>query len=194
MRVKAVIAYDGSAYLGFQKQKSTTQTVTHAIEKALASLQIHDSIVASGRTDAGVHATGQVIHFNLPEYWYDLSKLKRSLNRKLSDISFKHISRVSPDFHARFSAQKRLYRYVFKTTEPSVFERKYISYYPKFNAVRLMEALHAFEGEHDFGSFHKTGTLTHTRSERSTKLHTVSGESTTTSIFRPMVFCVHRCV
>jgi len=162
MRVKAVIAYDGSAYLGFQKQKSTTQTVTYAIEEALRTLQIPATIVASGRTDAGVHATGQVIHFDLPPYWTDLSKLQLSLNRKLGDISFKHISRVSPDFHARFSAQKRLYRYVFKTGSCSVFERKYISCYPFFDTSRLEEILKYFEGEHDFDYFHKTGTLTHT--------------------------------
>ena len=72
MRVKAVITYDGSSFLGFQKQKSTTQTVTYAIEEALSSLHITGVITGSGRTDAGVHATGQVIHFDLPDFWTDL--------------------------------------------------------------------------------------------------------------------------
>jgi len=161
-RVKAVIAYDGSNYKGFQKQKSTNNTVTYAIEAALHSLQIESRIVASGRTDAGVQATGQVIHFDLPYYWSDLNKLKISLNQKLHDIAFKHITEVSKDFHARFSAKKRLYRYVFKTREPSVFEKKYISHYSDFNTKILEEALKYFEGEHDFNFFHKTGTLTHT--------------------------------
>ncbi len=161
-RVKAVIAYDGSAYLGFQKQNSTRQTVTYAIEKALHSLHITSDIVASGRTDAGVHASGQVIHFDLPEFWSDLSKLKINLNRKLKDIQFKHISKVSNNFHARFSAKKRLYRYVFKCNKPSVFEQKYISYYPSFNKDLLKEALHSFEGKHDFNYFRKTGSITHT--------------------------------
>jgi len=161
-RVKAVIAYDGSSYRGFQKQNSTNNTVTHAIEEALHALHIQGHIVASGRTDAGVHATGQIIHFDLPEFWSDLHKLKCNLNRKLKEIEFKHISRVPNDFHARFSAKKRLYRYVFKTGKPSVFEQKYISCYPKFNAELLQEALRCFEGEHDFSNFHKTGTLTHT--------------------------------
>ena len=161
MRVKAVIAYDGSQYLGFQKQKSTTNTITYAIEKALRSLQITSNIVGSGRTDAGVHATGQIIHFDLPAFWYDLNKLKINLNRKLHDIQFKHISTVSPDFHARFSAKKRLYRYVFKHKKPSVFEQKYISYYHNFNVTILKKALKSFEGEHDFSYFHKTGTDTH---------------------------------
>lgn len=161
-RVKAVIAYDGSAYLGFQKQKSTQNTITHAIEKALHSLKIESSIVASGRTDAGVHATGQIIHFDLPPFWSDLHALKTNLNRKLHDIEFKHISRALPDFHARFSAKKRLYRYVFKTKKPSIFEQKYISYYEHFDAKCLQEALHCFQGKHDFDYFRKTGTQTHT--------------------------------
>ena len=161
-KVKAVISYDGSVYFGFQKQKSTTKTVTHAIEEALNSLHIGSSIVASGRTDAGVHATGQIIHFNLPDFWTDLNKLKTNLNRKLKDIEFKHISRVPHDFHARFSAKKRLYRYLFKTSKPSVFEQKYISYYPGFDSELLEKALACFEGEHDFNYFHKTGSITHT--------------------------------
>ena len=162
MRVKAIIAYDGSAYQGFQKQTTTDKTVTSSIEKALHSLQINSSIVGSGRTDAGVHATGQVIHFNLPEFWSDLDKLKLNLNRKLTQIQFKHISSVSDNFHARFSARKRLYRYLFKTQKPSVFEQKYISYYPAFDATLLTQALELFVGEHDFDHFHKTGTVTHT--------------------------------
>ncbi len=163
MRIKAVITYDGSAYQGFQKQTSTDKTVTSDIEKALLSLQIDSSIVGSGRTDAGVHATGQVIHFDLPKFWSDLDKLKLNLNRKLTQVRFKHISSVSNDFHARFSAKKRLYHYVFKTQKPSVFEQKYISYYPaEFDEVLLTQALALFEGEHDFHYFHKTGTVTHT--------------------------------
>lgn len=162
MRVKAVISYDGSQYQGFQKQRSTKLTITSAIEDALVSLQIHSPIVGSGRTDAGVHATGQVIHFDLPDFWDDLEKLKLNLNRKLTDIFFRHISPVADDFHARFAAKKRQYRYVFKTQRPSVFEHKYISYYEKFNPDLLVQALKYFEGRHDFNFFHKTGTVTHT--------------------------------
>ena len=162
MRVKAVIAYDGSAYFGFQKQTSTQQTITFAIEEALKSLKIFSDITGSGRTDAGVHATGQIIHFDLPEYWNDLKKLKLNLNRKLDNIYFKHITTVPDDFHARFSARRRLYRYVFKTSKPSVFSQKYISYYQPFEASLLKVALKSFEGKHDFAFFRKTGTDTHT--------------------------------
>jgi len=162
MRVKAVIAYDGGYFQGFQKQKSTRYTITTAIEEALISIGIHSPIRGSGRTDAGVHATGQVIDFELPDFWYDLKKLKTVLNRKLKHIAFKHITPVEEEFHARFSAKRRLYRYLFKTTPPSIFEEQHISHYPPFDPKRLQESLHAFEGEHDFGYFLKTGTQTHT--------------------------------
>jgi len=162
MRVKAVIAYDGSHYFGFQKQTSTKQTIMYALEEALESLQIHSEVTGSGRTDASVHASGQVIHFDLPEYWTDLGKLKLNLNRKLDDITIKHITQVPDDFHARFSAKKRVYRYVFKTTRVSVFEKRYISQYGAFDTLLLQKALHCFEGQHDFAYFRKTGTQTHT--------------------------------
>ena len=162
LRVKAVIAYDGSAYLGFQKQKSTQNTITYAIEKALYALHIDTKMVGSGRTDAGVHATGQVIHFDIPLFWRDLDKLKLNLNRKLKTIEFKHIAYVDADFHARFSAKRRQYRYVFKTTKPSLFEQDYVSYYTPYTPHLLQEALDCFKGAHDFDFFRKTGTDTHT--------------------------------
>ena len=162
MRVKAIISYDGGYFKGFQKQTSTNNTITGHIEKALASLGIHDSIKGSGRTDAGVHATGQVIDFKLPPFWKDLEKLKQALNQKLKYISFKHISLVPNDFHARFSAKRRIYRYIFKTSTPSIFEQNHISYYPKFNEKLLIKALNVLEGEHDFSNFIKTGSITHT--------------------------------
>ncbi len=162
MRVKAVITYDGSSYQGFQKQTSTKRTITSAIEDALLSLQIHSPITGSGRTDAGVHATGQVIHFDLPDFWDDLEKLKFNLNRKLTDISFKHISKVGDDFHARFSAKKRMYRYVFKTHQPSVFEQKYISYYDTFNPIYLLRHLNLLKGNMTLTFFIKQALVTHT--------------------------------
>lgn len=162
MRVKAVIAYDGSYFKGFQKQKSTKQTITSTIEIALKSLGISSEIRGSGRTDAGVHATGQVIDFELPSFWRDLHKLKEVLNQKLNYIAFKHITKVDNEFHARFSAKKRLYRYIFTTSTPSIFEQNHISYYPKFDGQLLEEALAIFKGTHDFSNFIKTGSITHT--------------------------------
>jgi tRNA pseudouridine38-40 synthase len=161
-RVRAVIAYDGGYFQGFQKQTNTSKTITTQIEKALSSLGIHDAIRGSGRTDAGVHATGQVIDFLIPSFWNDLKKLKEALNRKLTYISFKHITFVDEDFHSRFWAKKRVYRYVFKTKKPSIFEQNHVAFYPSFNQNLLKQALNVFEGEHDFSNFIKTGSMTHT--------------------------------
>ena len=162
IKVKAVVEYDGSHYFGFQKQTSTKQTIMHALTEVLNSLNIYSDITGSGRTDAGVHASGQVIHFYIPKYWSDLNKLTLNINRKLNDINIKHITQVSNDFHARFSAKKRVYRYVFKTTNVSVFEKNYISKYEDFDAPLLKKALLCFEGKHDFAYFRKTGSVTHT--------------------------------
>ncbi len=160
MRVKAVIAYNGNLFKGFQRQKSTKETITTAIETALISLGIYSDIIGSGRTDAGVHATGQVIHFDLPDFWSDLSKLKEHLNGKLQAIEFKHITEVSDDFHARFNAKERIYRYIFKTRKPTIFEQDFIAHLPLNNSSKLNEALSCFIGEHDFSNFLKTGSET----------------------------------
>ncbi len=160
MRVKAVVSYNGASFQGFQKQRSTKQTVTTVIEGALTNLGISSAVFGSGRTDAGVHATGQVIHFDLPPYWEDLNKLKSHLNGKLKDIRFKHICRVSQAFHARFSAKRRIYRYCIKTAIPTVFEQNFVAYLPLKNSSRLEEALSCFIGVHDFSLFLKTGSET----------------------------------
>ncbi len=171
MRVKAIIIYDGKAFQGFQKQKSTKNTVTSSIEIALHSLTINSPIRGSGRTDAGVHATGQVIDFSVPPFWKDLNKLQIVLNQKLKHIYIKHLAWVPDDFHSRFWAKKRLYRYVFKTKIPSIFEKPYVSYYPPFNEENLKDALKIFEGKHDFSNFMKTGSITHTNVREIYKAH-----------------------
>ena len=166
MRIKAVIAYDGSCFEGFQRQTRTARTVTGVIEDALRSLHIDAQIIGSGRTDAGVHATGQVIHFDLPPYWKDLPKLQRELNKKLTAIKFKHLSWAPDTFHARFDAKRRIYRYLFKHQTPTVFERNYVSHYPDFDPTILATALSIFEGEHDFVFFHKSGADPHTTTRK----------------------------
>jgi len=160
MRVKAVIAYRGDQFYGFQRQKSTSQTVTQAIEEALISLNIYSPIVGSGRTDAGVHATGQVIHIDLPDYWSDTHKLKDTLNSKLKYISFKHISIVDEHFHARFSATRRIYRYLFTDSSVSIFESDTVAHISISNTDKLRDALLEFVGTHDFSYFIKSGSET----------------------------------
>jgi tRNA pseudouridine38-40 synthase len=159
MRVKAVISYDGNSFEGFQRQKRTKNTVTTAIEDALSSLRIESKVVGSGRTDAKVHATGQVIHFDIPYFWQEqpLEKLKQHLNRRFQAIFIKKIERVDSDFHARFNAKRRQYRYIFKQKRVNIFERNYISELPIDDIELFQEAINYFVGEHDFIFLSKTG-------------------------------------
>ena len=159
MRAKAVIAYDGSAFYGFQSQTTTPKTVSGALARAAAKLGIHSPVVGSGRTDRGVHATGQVIHFDLPPHWQrDRAKLRVMFNRLLKPhIHIKHIAETPDGFHARFDAKRRIYRYLLKETEPTPFEMPYTLHVPGIDPVGLSKALKRFEGTHDFALFHKKG-------------------------------------
>jgi tRNA pseudouridine38-40 synthase len=161
MRIKAVIAYDGSSFEGFQRQTRTSNTITTALENALRSLGIESPLIGSGRTDAGVHATGQVIHLDLPSYWNDMAKLRAHLNGRLHRIQVKHIAPVADDFHARFDANRRVYRYLFSERPLSVFEQSYVAHVGSLDLLRLRKALQLFEGEHDFEYFMKSGSEVH---------------------------------
>ena len=160
MRVKAIIAYDGSRFNGFQSQKHTTNTIMHQLQNACKRVGISSKIVASGRTDAGVHATGQVIHFDVPKFWKDTKKLQSYLNSYLAPfITIKRVQPVDESFHARYSAKKRAYRYIVAKKPPSVFEAAYKSYF-YLDSKKTQKALQFFIGEHDFVYFHKTGSDT----------------------------------
>jgi tRNA pseudouridine38-40 synthase len=159
MRVKAVIAYDGSHFFGFQSQKTTPHTIAGRIETAAKRLGIHGPIVGSGRTDRGVHATGQVIHFDLPKHWQnDLKKFKIVFNRLLHPfIQIKTVTPVHDTFHARYDAKRRIYRYVIKSIPTTPFENAYCVHFDKCDFQKLETALGLFEGTHDFSLFHKKG-------------------------------------
>lgn len=158
MRVKITLAYDGSRYLGFQVQNSTKQTVAQEIYDALQSMQIDGKITSSGRTDKNVHATNQVIHIDLPDFWSDCDKLHSFLNHKLPiSIRIKSIKEVPESFHARFSPKKRTYRYLLSTQKPNPFLSSYITYVQTLDKVKIHEALKLFVGEHDFKYFQKSG-------------------------------------
>jgi len=139
-----------------QKQNDK-KTVQGDIENALFKLNINTQITHAGRTDRGVHALNQVISFETPGFW-KLDKLKNSLNSILHPyIHFKNISLAPKDFHPRFSAKKRSYRYIIsKNFTP--FNADYITHYPyEINLTLLKEAANLFKGTHDFEYFAKTG-------------------------------------
>jgi tRNA pseudouridine38-40 synthase len=157
MRIKATLAYDGTKFYGLQYQHNK-KTVMGEIKQILARLKIESQILASGRTDRGVHAFAQVIHFDVPNFWTDLEKLKTILNRALyPNIFFKHLVQAKENFHAIHSAKRRAYRYLITPKHPSVFEANYITYEPNLNVEPIAKAIKLFEGRHDFDYFKKNG-------------------------------------
>jgi len=161
MRVKITLSYNGASFFGFQSQNSTSHTVSGALEKAFFNVGIKENFYGSGRTDSGVHASAQVIHIDLPPFWNDLIKLKNHLNKSLiPSIYIKHIQIVNEDFHARFSAKSRVYRYVISTSQRNPFSEQFVTFSEQFDFELMQEALKRFEGTHDFGWFKKNGSIT----------------------------------
>lgn len=159
MRVLATTVYDGSRFFGSQIQSGNTPTVMGRFEEALKSVGIFSTPLASGRTDSGVHALCQPISFDIPHYWEnELDKLKEHLNAKLApNIKIKTLVAVSDDFHPRFSAKKRVYRYIVKLGEYTPFTADFMVFVTSLETDKLKEAIKLFEGEHDFALFRKNG-------------------------------------
>lgn len=161
VRLKAVIAYDGTAFAGYQVQPGQ-RTVQGEIEKVLEKMHKGSfiRISGSGRTDAGVHAVGQVIHFDSPlnipiENW------SKALGALLpNDISIIKIEQVLDDFHARFDAIRKEYHYrILNRNLPDVFRRQYTYHIPyELDLDEMREAATHLVGTHDFTSFCASGT------------------------------------
>ncbi len=161
MRAKITLEYDGSKFQGYQIQKEIKNTISQKLLDALFLLNIQNTPIASGRTDKGVHALGQVVHIDLPPFWDNLQKLKYSLNRILSPhIMIKKIEEVDDNFHARYSAKKRVYRYIVSKSDPSVFLKPYVTFVENIDYLAIKEAIKLFEGKHDFEYFKKNGSDT----------------------------------
>ncbi len=149
--------------MGSQTQSTTSQTVMGVFQALLHTLGIDDIAVASGRTDRGVHATGQVLHVSLPQFWSNLVKLKTTLNIRLpKSLHVRKIDPVASDFHARYSAQKRIYRYILSERESNPFEASYVTFTNALDFEKISEAITLFEGVHDFKHFMKEGGDTQT--------------------------------
>jgi len=155
VKYKLTIAYDGTAYSGWQIQNNAV-SIQSLLEDALTTiLRTPTPVVASGRTDAGVHARGQVAHFT-SETTPDLKKLHLSLNGILpDDIRILSVEETSPDFHARYSAISKEYHYhlhLQRTIDP--FKRLYAYHdYSPLDLEKMKEASRHFIGTHDFTTF-----------------------------------------
>ncbi len=158
MRCTLIIAYNGTHFLGSQSQKESKNTVLGVLDAGLKKLGIETKIVASGRTDRGVHATGQVCHIDVPPYWSNLEKLGTSINKIVApSILIKKIKSVDEDFHARYSAKRRVYRYVIKNGSSNPFEESFVTFLEDIDFATLQEKIKLFCGTHDFKFFMKSG-------------------------------------
>ena len=156
-RLKATISYDGTNFAGYQVQPGE-RTVQLELEKVLSVMHKGEPIkvTASGRTDARVHATGQVIHFDTP-LQIPCEKYMKALNVQLPrDIRVLTVEEVPEDFHARFSVSGKRYRYIWSCEQvQSPFRRHYTvetnGIKPDVRAMR--KAAGAILGTHDFSCF-----------------------------------------
>lgn len=155
MRVRALVAYDGTDYSGFQRQ-ANAPTVQETLEEALAQItQETVSIVAAGRTDAGVHAEGQVIAFDA-SWRHEPQALRRALNAVLPrDIAIREVREAQADFHPRYDAVRRCYRYsLYNAPVRCPLNRRFRLHIARPLDVELMQrAAQALVGEHDFATF-----------------------------------------
>lgn len=173
-RIKCELMYDGSRFSGYQSQPKD-RTVQQELERAL--WRIHKKTLikthASGRTDAGVHAMGQVVHFDTP-IMMPAERWARALNGELpNDISVKQTEEVPETFHARYSVNAKEYRYhLYQTPYRDPFRRVHAHHYPyPLNIERMKEAAAHLIGEHDFTSFCSK------KSDKENKVRTVTNIS-----------------
>jgi tRNA pseudouridine38-40 synthase len=155
-RYKCVISYDGSGFSGYQVQPNK-RTVQSVVEAVLTKMHKGTpvKVSGSGRTDAGVHAKGQVIHFDSP-LLIPADKWERALNSMLpEDISVLSVVLVPESFHARFDAIGKEYQYaLYLSQKRDPFQRKFAYQYPyPLNLKAMEQASKFFFGTHDFTSF-----------------------------------------
>jgi tRNA pseudouridine38-40 synthase len=154
-RVAAIVEYDGTEYAGWQSQ-AHSRSIQDAVEAALSFVAGHAVIaICAGRTDSGVHALGQVIHFDT-----DAARTARAwvlgANTKLSpDIALQWAAEVGPSFHARHTASRRIYRYaILNRSARSALQRTRAAWIHRpLDAEAMHAAAQSLIGEHDFSAF-----------------------------------------
>lgn len=161
-RWKITIEYDGTLYSGWQKQKQDNViSVQTALEKAIAAFSGQEvNLAVAGRTDSGVHALGQVAHFD-SEKDFTARTVRNAINAKLYELKYdgvvvRQAEQVSEDFHARFSATRRVYCYriLADRRAPLVLaENRYLHNRNRLDVNSMQEAANYLLGHHDFTSF-----------------------------------------
>ena len=154
--IRLQICYDGTRYQGWQRLKSNDNTVQGKLEDTLSRLLGEEiRVIGSGRTDAGVHAQGQVANFHT-ETLMDCREILIQLRGYLpEDIGIESCKEVSDRFHARLNAQRKTYCYrIWNSDKPCVFVRRFVHVLPeKLNLEQMRHAAQTFLGTHDFSAF-----------------------------------------
>lgn len=163
MRLALGIEYSGACYQGWQRQPngpSVQQTLEAALER-IADAPM--TVICAGRTDAGVHATGQVIHFDSPVQRRLEAWLYGTNHHLPKDITVRWVREVSEDFHARYSATARRYRYILfnHPIRPAIGYEQLAWHYRPLNIAAMQQAASCLLGEHDFASFRAAGCQSH---------------------------------
>lgn len=154
MRIKVTLAYDGSKYCGWQIQPNGT-SIQGVVEKVISEIQkVETTVEASGRTDARVHAKGQVFHFDT-SLTMNTDQWTKALNAKLpDDMRAIKVEVVHDEFHSRFDAKWKNYDYYVNVGDYNPFQKDYVlQYCRKLNVELMKECAKMFVGTHDFTSF-----------------------------------------
>lgn len=159
--IKLIIEYDGKSFNGWQKQPNKLN-IQGEIERAIGELTGEEiNLIASGRTDAGVHSFGQTANFKTENETISIEKFPIAINSKLKkSIVIKSAEEVDERFHSRYSVKSKKYRYVINNSDMGTAIYRDLEYhFPlKLNVERMIEAAKYFEGEHDFKGFKASGT------------------------------------
>lgn len=153
---RIVLQYEGTKYQGWQKQESTDNTIQGKLESILSKMTgVPTEVHGAGRTDAGVHARGQVAHFKMDTTMSE-NEILTYINRYLpEDIAVISVKEAGERFHARLNATGKLYQYrILNSAVPAVFDRRYVHTVEKQLDLKKMQAAASLlEGTHDFKAF-----------------------------------------
>ncbi len=159
MKIALGVEYDGSRYHGWQKQPHapSVQAVLEAAVARVAAAPV--SVVCAGRTDTGVHAQAQVVHFETAAERPDRAWLLGVNSHLPPDVALRWARHVADDFHARYAATARSYRYVIlnRPTRPALLARRVTWVHRPLDAACMHEAAQALRGEHDFSTYRALG-------------------------------------
>lgn len=163
MRIALGIEYDGQRYYGWQRQREVP-TIQAELERALAHIANEPvAVTCAGRTDAGVHATGQVVHFETPAVRPERAWTLGTNVHLPDDIAIRWAQPVAADFNARFSARARRYRYLIYNAplRPGILHGGVTHSYYALDAGRMHRAAQCLVGEHDFSAFRASQCQSH---------------------------------